>query len=147
MLKQWGLLAKIDKRSHLQGGIILDTKRWQKGHRSPKVNACYPVVVLTPEGPLKGVTKHISPRQAFVTCKDPLRLYDVASVNIQLAKDESLLAEAEVVWSNRHGPDDEITPRGMMVRFTRLSPNDRQRLHHTIAKHYLAKMDRDTDRK
>jgi hypothetical protein len=126
--------------------MIVDTKRWKRGHQSPKVNACYPVVVLTAEGPLKGTTKHISTQQAFVRCKDPLRLYDIASVSIQVTKEESLMAEAEVVWSNRYGPDDEITPRGMMVRFTRLAPADRQRLHHTIAKHYLAKMNRVSDK-
>jgi len=141
------LLARINKGYCLQGGMMLDTKRWKRGHQCPKVNACYPVDVLTAEGPLKGETKHISTQQAFVRCKDPLRLYDIASVSIHVTKDESLMAEAEVVWSNRYGPDDEITPRGMMVRFTRLSPGDRQRLHHTIARHYLAKLDCESDRK
>ena len=129
----------------LQGGMILDTKRPKRGHQYPKVKARYPVVVLTADGPLKGETKHISTQQAFVRCKDPLRLYDVASMSIQVAKNESLVAEAEVILSNRYGPDDEIIPRGMLVRFTRLSPRDRKRLRHTIARHYMAKMGRESD--
>ncbi len=137
----------MDKGFHRQGGIILDTKKWKRGHQYPKVNACYPVVVLTADGPLKGETKHISTQQAFVRCKDPLRLYDIASLSIQIGRDKSLVAEAEVVLSNRYGPDDEITPRGMMLRFTRLSSGDRQRLHHTIAKHYLSKAERRSDKR
>jgi hypothetical protein len=62
-------------------------------------------------------------------------------MSIQVGKNEALVAEAEVIWSNRYGPDDEITPRGMMVRFTRLSPRDRQRLRDVIVKQYKKKMD------
>ena len=124
---------------HIHGGMILNTKIRKKEQQYLKVNARYPVEVLTADGPLKGETKQISAQQAFVRCKDPLRLYDIANVSIRVAKNVSLVAEAEVVWSNRYGPDDEITPRGMMMRFTRLSPRDRKRLQHTIAKHYMAK--------
>jgi hypothetical protein len=119
----------------------LNTLKIKRGHRYPKVDVKYPVVVLTAEGQMQGVTKHISTQQAFVRCKDPLRLYDVASMSIQFSKDESILTEAEVIWSNRYGPDDEITPRGMVVRFTRLSPRERKRLHNTIAKQYKKKGD------
>lgn len=123
------------------GGIILDTFKVKREHQYPKVNASYPVVVLTADGTLKGETRDISTRQAFVRCKEPLRLYDIASMSIQVGKNEALVAEAEVIWSNRYGPDDEITPRGMMVRFTRLSPRDRQRLRDVIVKQYKKKMD------
>jgi hypothetical protein len=98
-------------------------------------------VVLTVDGQIQGETKNISTQQAFVCCKNPLRLYDVASMSIQFSKDESILAEAEVIWSNRYGPDDEITPRGMVVRFTRLSPRERKKLHNTIVKQYKKKSD------
>ena len=119
----------------------MNTFKIKKGHHYPKVDAKYPVIVLTADGQIQGETKNISTQQAFVRWKDPLRLYDVASMSIQFSKDESILAEAEVIWSNRYGPDDEITPRGMVVRFTRLSPRERKRLHNTIVKQYKKKMD------
>ena len=119
----------------------MNTLKIKRGHRYPKVDAKYPVVVLTADGAMKGETKHISTHQAFVRCKDPLRLYDVASMSIQFSDKEAILAEGEVIWSNRYGPDDEITPRGMVVRFTRLSARERKRLHDTIAKQYKEKMD------
>ena len=119
----------------------MNTLKIKRGQLYPKVDAKYPVVVLTADGQIRGETKSISTQQAFVRCKDPLRLYDVASMSIQFSKDESILAEAEVIWSNRYGPDDEITPRGMVVRFTRLSPRERKKLHNTVVKQYKKKKD------
>jgi hypothetical protein len=121
--------------------MILNTIKIKREHQYPKVDAKYPVVVLTADGAMRGETKHISTQQAFVRCKDPLRLYDVASMSIQFSEEEAILAEGEVIWSNRYGPDDEITPRGMVVRFTRLSARERKRLHDTISKQYKKKMD------
>jgi hypothetical protein len=93
---------------------------------------------------MKGETKHISAQQAFVRCSDPLRLYDISNLCIEVSGSASLVAEVEVVWSNRYGPDDDITPRGMMVRFIDLSPRSRQRLENAIAKHYHRKKSRQT---
>jgi hypothetical protein len=131
----------MNGQTQIQGGIILNTLKVKRGHQNLKVDAKYPVVVLTAEGQMAGETKHISTQQAFVRCKDPLRLYDVASMSIRFSEEEAILAEAEVIWSNRYGPDDEITPRGMVVRFTRLSPRERKRLHDTIIKQYKKKGD------
>ena len=119
--------------------MTLDTIKQKKWYRYPRVNACYPVLVLTADGPVKGETKHISAQEAFVRCSDPLSLYDIASLSIEVSEHESFVAEAEVVWSNRYGPDDEITPRGMMVRFTSLSQKNRHRLHNAITRHYAKK--------
>ncbi|UCG13454.1 MAG: PilZ domain-containing protein [Deltaproteobacteria bacterium] len=112
----------------------------KKKHRFTKVKASYPVVVLTADGPVEGETQHITPQETFVRCRDPLRLYDIASLSIKVSKHESLLAEGEVVLSNRYGPDDEITPRGMTVRFINLSARDRLRLRTLIARHYQRKV-------
>ena len=131
----------MSRKPQLQGGIILNTFKIKREHNNLKVDAKYPVVVLTAEGQMRGETKHISTQQAFVRCKDPLRLYDVASMSIRFSEEEALLAEGEVIWSNRYGPDDEITPRGMVIRFTRLSPRERRRLHDTIIKQYKKKGD------
>jgi hypothetical protein len=40
--------------------------------------------------------------------------------------DQALRAKAEVTWSNRWGPDDEISPRGMGVRFVKISSEARK---------------------
>ena len=118
----------------------MNTSKGKKGHRYPKVDVNYPVVFLTADGALRGKARRISTQQAFVRCRDPLRLYDVANMSIQVSGNESLVAEAEVVWSNRYGPDDNITPRGMVVRFLRLSSRDRKRLNNVIVRQYHRKV-------
>ena len=118
----------------------MNTSKGKKGHRYPKVDVNYPVVFLTADGALRGKARRISTQQAFVRCRDPLRLYDVANMSIQVSGNESLVAEAEVIWSNRYGPDDNITPRGMVVRFLRLSSRDRQRLNNVIVRQYHRKV-------
>ena len=96
-----------------------------KQHISPKANLRWQVNALTPEGPLEGVTKDISTRGAYVCCARPLRLNEVFHMSIN-SPEKSLNVKAEVVWSNIHGPDDEITPRGMGVRFLKISSQDRK---------------------
>ncbi len=109
----------------------MNTIKIKREYHYPKVDAKYPVVVLTADGAMRGETKHISTQQAFVRCKDPLRLYDVASMSIKFSEEEAILAEGEVIWSNRYGPDDEITP----VAWWFASPFVRQRTQ-AVTRHY-----------
>ena len=96
-----------------------------KQHISPRANLRWQVNALTPEGPLEGVTKDVSTRGAYVCCARPLRLNEVFHMSIN-SPEKSLNVKAEVVWSNIHGPDDEISPRGMGVRFLKISSQDRK---------------------
>ena len=96
-----------------------------KKHISPKANLRWQVNAVTPKGPVDGVTKSISTRGANVCCARPLRLNEVFHMSIN-SPEKSLNVKAEVVWSNIHGPDDEINPRGMGVRFLKISSRDRK---------------------
>ena len=96
-----------------------------KKHISPKANLRWQVNAVTPKGPVDGVTKSISTREAYVCCARPLRLNEVFHMSIN-SPEKSLNVKAEVVWSNIHGPDDEISPRGMGVRFLKISSQDRK---------------------
>jgi hypothetical protein len=57
------------------------------------------------------------------------------------APTKSLHVKAEVVWSNEYGPNDEINPRGMGVRFLKISSQDRK----LIAKEVSQQSDDATD--
>jgi hypothetical protein len=96
-----------------------------KQHISPRANLRWQVNAVTPKGPLEGVTKDISTKGAYVCCARPLRLNEVFHMSIN-SPEKSLNVKAEVVWSNIHGPDDEISPRGMGVRFLKISSQDRK---------------------
>ena len=49
--------------------------------------------------------------------------------------DSSIQATVEVVFSNIYGPDDAISPRGMGVRFLKISSQDRQIIAREILQH------------
>jgi hypothetical protein len=76
-------------------------------------------------GIIHGETKDINPQGAFIHCQKPLNLNEVFDMVVD-APGKSLNVRAEVVWSNIHGPDDKITPRGMGVRFVEISNEDRR---------------------
>ena len=83
---------------------------------------------------IDGVTKDISTSGAYVRCAKPLRLNEVFDMTIK-APNKRLRAKAEVVWSNIYGPDDEINPRGMGVRFLKISSEDRKEIAKEILQH------------
>ena len=83
---------------------------------------------------IDGITKDISTSGAYVCCARPLRLNKVFNMVIE-APNKRLKAKAEVVWSNIYGPDDEINPRGMGVRFLKISSEDRKEIAKEILHH------------
>jgi hypothetical protein len=97
----------------------------QEKRRYPRANIQWHVKVHSPEGSVEGVTKNVSPLGAFIRCARPLKLNEICEVTID-TPDRALQAKAEVVWSNMYGPDDDITPRGMGVRYLKMSSKDRQ---------------------
>lgn len=93
----------------------------------PRGKYKWPVVFKTEQTSVSGVTLNVGPDGAFISCQNPSRLNEVGELTISIPDSKhSLKARAEVVWSNIYGPDDEITPRGMGVRFIRISSEDRK---------------------
>ena len=76
------------------------------------------VTVDTGEGPADGVIININDNGAFIRCRNPLRLSETCKLTIKSPDHAIEDVAAEVVWTNIHGPDDDLTPRGMGVRFT-----------------------------
>jgi len=93
----------------------------------PRAKIKWPVKVKTDKGTMDGVTSDVTPNGVFIHCQKPLRLNVVFEMAIDIPNSEhSITAKAEVVWSNRWGPDDEISPRGMGVRFVKISSEARK---------------------
>ena len=93
----------------------------------PRAKIKWPVKVKTDKDTMDGVTSDITPNGVFIHCNKPLKLNVVFEMAINIPNSEhSITAKAEVVWSNRWGPDDEISPRGMGVRFVRISSEARK---------------------
>lgn len=93
----------------------------------PRAKIKWPVIVKTDAGAMDGVTSDVTPNGVFIHCQKPLRLNVVFEMAIDIPNSEhSITAKAEVVWSNRWGPDDEISPRGMGVRFVKIASEARK---------------------
>jgi uncharacterized protein (TIGR02266 family) len=93
----------------------------------PRAKIKWPVIVKTDAGTMDGVTSDVTPNGVFIHCQKPLRLNVVFEMAIDIPNSEhSITAKAEVVWSNRWGPDDEISPRGMGVRFVKIASESRK---------------------
>ena len=93
---------------------------------------------------MQGETRLINNRGALIRCHRPPRLHETATISIDISENESLMVEAEVVRLEFYELDnnDQVCPRGMVVRFTQLSTIGRKRLRKLIAKHYMMKLNR-----
>ncbi len=107
------------------------------GREGPRAKIKWPVTVKTSEGSMEGVTLDIGTDGAFVSCAKPLKLNEVFDIVIS-APDEPIEAKAEVIWSNIYGPDDNITPRGMGVRFLKISGEHRRVIAKVALEHLKA---------
>jgi uncharacterized protein (TIGR02266 family) len=106
----------------------------------PRAKLKWPVTIKTEEGSTEGVTRNITPDGCFISCRRPLRLNVVFALVIKIPNSKSSIdAEAEVVWSNIYGPDDEITPRGMGVRFLKIKSEMRKFIAKTALEYFKAK--------
>jgi uncharacterized protein (TIGR02266 family) len=106
----------------------------QKSRRIPRAEIKWPVVINANNKQFEGVTQNISRNGAFIRCAKPLRLSEIVEISIDAPHHERALhITAEVVWSNIYGPDDEITPRGMGVIFTKMSDEDRKYVSQVIS--------------
>jgi len=105
----------------------------------PRAKLKWPVVVKTEKGKMEGVTLNITPDGCFISCRKPLKLNVVFDLGIKVPKlKRPLTAKAEVVWSNIYGPDDEITPRGMGVRFVKIASEARKFIAQAALEHFKA---------
>ena len=103
----------------------------------PRAKLKWPVKIKTDDGVMEGVTLNITPDGCFIGCRKPLKLNVVFDMAIQVPKSKIVLkAQAEVVWSNIYGPDDEISPRGMGVRFIKIPSEARKFIAQAALEHF-----------
>jgi Tfp pilus assembly protein PilZ len=73
----------------------------------------------------KGISSHFSETGMFVQCDQPAPLKSSVRLSIQFSNlDKPIEVQGEVVWTNAHGPDDSVTPRGMGVKFSQAEDPD-----------------------
>ena len=94
----------------------------------------WPVKMETVQGNVDGVITNINKHGAFIRCQRPLRLNETCRVTIESPDHPIEDITVEVVWTNMYGPDDELTPRGMGVRFEEINENEQRFLQKLVSK-------------
>jgi len=111
----------------------------KSGAKYPKAPVKWHVSAQAGSKEIDGVTKEISTRQAYICCSKPLRLKEVFDLVIA-SPERAILIKAEVVWSNKYGYDDQITPRGMGVCFVEISEEDRRLIAEVVKDHDVVRI-------
>jgi hypothetical protein len=101
--------------------------------RYPRVFVDWPVIVLTSRLSIGGKAVNISMGGALITCPT----CDVEEESLRLViktplPEKSLLVSAEIAWSELDESADLPTLKGIGLRFTRFSTDDRQFLTRMI---------------
>jgi Tfp pilus assembly protein PilZ len=102
---------------------------------------------LTSQGATVAETKNIGASGAFILCQAYLRPKEKLRVFVMAPNRKSLNISAEVAWSNPLCSEEDRPPCGVGLRFTSISPADRQYLRHVIAEHYEKKLSRIAENK
>ncbi len=111
----------------------------KSGTKYPKAPVKWYVSAQAGGKEIDGVTKEISARQAYICCSEPLRLKEVFDL-VVASPERDIPIKAEVVWSNKYGYDDQITPRGMGVCFVEISEEDRRLISEVVNEHDVVKI-------
>ena len=101
----------------------------QERRKNIRVPVKWPVVAETEKRIVYGTTADLSERGAFVRCPKPLEqgvvvdlvIQDVSLIDCPLPLDSFIRIRAGVVRTQEYDPDKINLPRGMAVKFLRMS--------------------------
>ncbi|MGV8075363.1 MAG: PilZ domain-containing protein [Syntrophobacteraceae bacterium] len=86
----------------------------------------------------RGSSTHFNERGILITCSSPLPLDRKVKLVLKFPGFKNAIeVQGEVVWTNIHGPNDPLAPRGMGVKFLNLE-RDIERLLVDLAGQYEA---------
>ena len=116
--------------------MVFNTSTVNRERRISRIEGSWPVVVLTPSGALTAETRNISPQGAFIVCDRPIPPREELRLFIMFPNSRYLDILAKVTWWYPYGSMEDKTPRGMGLRFTRISDADREFIS-SLASGYL----------
>jgi hypothetical protein len=83
-----------------------------------------------------GSSSHFNEKGMLILCREPARLNEKLKLNLHFPGfKKPMELQAEVVWTNIHGPADALSPRGMGVKFLNLE-RDMERMLAELAQQY-----------
>ena len=88
-----------------------------ENRQHPRMPITLPARMVTAIGVMEGETENVSLHGGFIRCQKPLEPGDRLVVIVNFPSKQSFNSYAEVVWSRVPRPNNEVTRRGMGVKF------------------------------
>jgi len=120
----------------------LDTPIVSEKRLTSRAEVKWPVVLLTSHGATVAETKNIGASGAFILCRAHLRPKEKVKVFVMAPNRNPINISGEVAWSNPLSREEDSPPCGVGIRFTSISPTDRQYLRNLISSYYASKTKR-----
>jgi hypothetical protein len=122
--------------------MFLDTPVVPEKRLHSRAEVKWPVVILTSQGATVAETKNIGAGGALILCNAHLRPKEKVKAFVMAPNRTSINISGEVAWSNPLCSEQDSPPCGVGIRFTRISPADRQYLREIIGDYYGDKLKR-----
>jgi hypothetical protein len=92
----------------------------------PRIPVNWPVVILTPEGAIKGETRNISVGGACIEYSEEADLNGELQIVFEHSKQRSMSVTGRKAWAGNFNIDGKSVFSGVGVRFTEISREDRE---------------------
>ena len=70
-----------------------------ENRRHPRIPLSWPVILMTPQGPIKGETSNISVGGALILCSETIEIDDEFQITLKSSEDHQMSVTCEKVWS------------------------------------------------
>ena len=105
--------------------------------RHPRVPLSLPVVLMTPQGAIKGKTANISVGGlALILFIEKPEIGDNFEITIKTPEDHEIPVTCKKVWSGRIIANETVY-YGIGVQFTKISPSDSEIISEMVEEYYL----------
>jgi len=107
-----------------------------ENRRHPRIPLSWPVILMTPQGPIKGETSNISVGGTLILCSETIEIDDEFQIILKHPEDHEMPVTCENVWSGKF-ISDETVYNVIGVRFIKISSSDREIIASMVAEYYL----------
>jgi len=110
-------------------------RRRDPRRRDPRASISFPVVLMTPQGAIKGKTINLSiSGLGFLLFSEMPEIGDEFEITLKSSKDHEMPITCEKVWSGSIIIDESVC-FGISVRFTKISPSDKDIIASLVAEY------------
>ena len=114
----------------------MDTPPASEKYEDQRAEVKWPVTLLTPQGPIEGITRSISVSHVYLASESPLPSEGEISLLVKTLENRALHMTGEVVNASIDDSNDSTTSSGLELKLTSMSEPDREFLYGIIANSY-----------